>query len=72
MVINMKIKKERIKAGKRAGHLYKDGHRRITVDGETYLEEKLIWLYHYGYMPKCLYHINGIKNDNRIENLIED
>jgi hypothetical protein len=32
---------------------------------------RLIFLMHHGYLPKYIDHINGIKTDNRIENLRE-
>ena len=67
-----KIKKQGISIGAYAGHLEKKiGYRRIGIDGKKYLEHRLIFLYHYGYLPKYLDHINGIKDDNRIENLRE-
>lgn len=34
-------------------------------------EHRLIFLYHYGYLPKLVDHINGDPFDNRIENLRE-
>ena len=38
---------------------------------KQYYIHRLIWLYHYGYLPKEIDHINGIRTDNRIENLRE-
>jgi hypothetical protein len=62
----------KIKIGDRAGNLRPDGYRRIYVDGKGHLEHRLVWLYYYGYLPtKPLDHINGIRNDNRIDNLRE-
>lgn len=40
------------------------GVREITT-----LEHRLIWLWHHGYLPKQIDHINLEKSDNRIENL---
>ena len=50
----------------------KDGYRFGTFKYKTYKEHRLIWLYHYGEWPKDqLDHINGVRDDNRIENLRE-
>jgi hypothetical protein len=39
------------------------------VDKTFYLEHRLVWMYHHGVFPNETDHINGIKTDNRIENL---
>jgi len=40
------------------------------IDGKIYLAHRLAWLYVHGVMPKKnIDHINGVKTDNRIENL---
>lgn len=41
------------------------------IHGEHWCVHKLIYLYHHGYVPKQLDHINGDASDNRIENLRE-
>lgn len=47
------------------------GYRVATVDNNQYRVHKLIWLYHHGYLPNELDHINRERDDNRIENLRE-
>lgn len=50
----------------------KKGYIAICVKTKTYKAHRLAWLYVYGEMPKNqIDHINGIKDDNRIDNLRE-
>lgn len=44
---------------------------RMRVDGVVYTLHRLIFIYHYGYAPKIIDHINNDRSDNRIENLRE-
>lgn len=57
------------RVGKIAGYVHPTGYRLISVHGYQYKAHRLMFLYHYGYMPEFIDHINGIKDDNRIENL---
>jgi len=47
------------------------GYRKISVDDKLHRTHRLIWIMHRGDIPEglCIDHINGIKDDNRIENL---
>lgn len=55
--------------GSVAGSVYKVGYRYIKIDNKRYRAHRLIFLYHHGYMPDQVDHINGNRLDNRIENL---
>lgn len=54
---------------KPAGSKLPNGYISIKVDGVPYKAHRLVWAWHYNETPKMLDHINGIKDDNRIENL---
>jgi len=57
--------------GSIVGRVDSHGYMQVAIDKKDYFNHSLIWLYHYGYMPKEIDHINRIKTDNRIENLRE-
>jgi len=58
-----------VKAGIKAGSIRKDGYWKVGFKGKAPTAHRIIFLYHHGYLPKNIDHINGIKTDNRIENL---
>lgn len=58
------------KLGQRVGWLQPNGYWRISIKRKSYQAHRLIWLFHYGVLPKQdIDHINGNKSDNRICNL---
>lgn len=61
---------QRAKIGDHCGTINSEGYRVINIRGVYYHAHRLAWLYIYGEWPtKRLDHINGIKTDNRIDNL---
>lgn len=52
-----------------AGRITDKGYVRVYVDGSPYSAHRLIWIMHHGVGVEEIDHINGIKSDNRIENL---
>lgn len=66
-----KIRKPGVRFGKPAGFLDSGGYINMGINNKTYLAHRIIYLYHHGYIDDTLEidHINGIRNDNHIENL---
>jgi len=58
-----------IKAGSEAGTLGGEGYRYVQFKGKAYREHRLVYLLVKGRLPESIDHINGIRHDNRIENL---
>jgi hypothetical protein len=60
------------KIGNIAGTINKGiGYKKISIYGKEYYAHRLIYLYHYGIMPKMIDHIDRNRSNNKIENLIE-
>jgi hypothetical protein len=57
--------------GKRAGYTGKGGYWFIDLfqNTKSVPAHRLIWLWHWGELPRSIDHINRIKTDNRLENL---
>lgn len=58
------------KAGTIAGYKsISTGYVYIQIDNRAQPVHRLIWAMLYGYYPEQIDHINGVRHDNRIENL---
>lgn len=66
-----KVSRRRGKVGDVAGFLNDGGYILIGINGKSHRAHRLIWIYHNGDIDKGLQidHINGIRVDNRIDNL---
>jgi hypothetical protein len=54
-----------------AGSLHSTGYKYTGIFGKRYKNHRIIWMMHYGYLPKEIDHIDQNKANNRIENLRE-
>lgn len=64
--------KGRAKKGSLVGWIHnKHGYREMNLDGVRKKVHHVVWFLHRGEWPEMLDHINGIRDDNRIENLRE-
>ena len=61
----------RIKVGDKAGRLKSTGYEVVTISGSVYMSHRIIFLWHHGYLPEYIDHIDGDITNNRIENLRE-
>jgi len=64
-------KAKRTKIGDIAGCHKEKGYFHCGIDGTNYLIHRLIFAFHYGYMPKYIDHIDNNPSNNKIENLRE-
>lgn len=59
-----------VRQGDLAGHICKRGYRIIRMFGRNYKAHRVAWLLVQGEWPSAdIDHINGIRHDNRIQNL---
>lgn len=57
--------------GQQVSETIKNGYAHIRVYGESALMHRMVFLYHNGYLPKFVDHIDCDKTNNNIENLRE-
>lgn len=58
--------------GSVAGNLTSYGYRRVQIDGKSYREHNIVYALAHGRHPSAhLDHVNGVRDDNRPDNLRE-
>lgn len=68
-VLYWKAKRIGCTKGKPAGRISSSGYLQTSVFYKRYANHRLIFLMHYGYLPKFLDHVDENKLNNSIENL---
>ena len=58
-----------IKVGQKVGTTPKHNYAQTYLDGKNYRVHRLIFLYHHGYFPAEIDHIDGNPRNNCVENL---
>ena len=64
-----KYRSSNAQKGDLAGYVQKNGYRAITINGKIYRIHRLIFLYHHGFLPEFLDHIDGNRLNNSVDNL---
>ena len=65
-----KIKKSnRVKVGDIVGSKNNEGYIQTNLNGGRYKVHRLIWMWHYGFFPELIDHIDHNPSNNKIENL---
>lgn len=61
-----------VRVGDRAGMVGHNGYRKVRFKGQTLLEHRVVYALAHGRWPvQEIDHLNGVRDDNRLENLRE-
>ena len=64
-----RVSKQGVRIGNLAGSVDSGGYWNIGINYKLYKSHRLIFLYHHGYLPKYIDHIDGNPANNNITNL---
>lgn len=70
-ILYWKVRRSGIKIGSKAGTLHHSGYILIQINNKRYNGHQIIYLYHHGYIPKEIDHIDRNRSNSKIENLRE-
>lgn len=59
----------KVKIGDAVGSLRPNGYWHTQINGKRYYNHRIIFLWHHGYLPTKLDHIDGNSLNNKVENL---
>ena len=63
------VNRRRGRIGNKVGTVHPNGYLRTTINKKLQSIHRIVYLWHYGELPKFIDHIDGNKLNNRIENL---
>jgi len=62
-------KSNKVKIGQEVGHINASEYLRTKINYKEHFIHKIIFLMHHGYTPQIVDHIDGNRQNNKIENL---
>ena len=62
---------DKMPVGSKVGTKNKDGYLQVTIMKQKHYIHRLVFLYHHGFLPESVDHVNNDKLDNKIQNLRE-
>lgn len=63
------VNRRRGRIGNKVGIVHPNGYFRTMVNGKFQSNHRITFLWHYGYLPEYVDHIDGDKLNNKLENL---